>query len=188
MPWQTIWSQKKRWSWAKQVGLWLALIQTPRLPVQNYKRPISNPFSVGWARSWTGCTISKFTGIDNTWQQEQDPNNTIEGNFGFFYANLTMKPHFQDLVFTCTGLLVEYSFLEIGDPATSHPPTALPVLLPASCSVHRGCEALGGSCCPADSGGYQRCCDMTALPTIATTVSPTTLSPTAYKPCLLTCY
>lgn len=125
-----------------------------------------------------------FTGIDNAWRREQDPNNTIEGNFGFFYADLTMKPHFRDLVFTCPGSSVEYSFLEIGDPATrdpatSRPPTSLPVSSPASCSVHSGCEALGGNCCPTDSGDYLGCCDTTALPTIAMTISPTTLSPTA---------
>lgn len=125
-----------------------------------------------------------FTGIDNAWRREQDPNNTIEGNFGFFYADLTMKPHFRDLVFTCPGSSVEYSFLEIGDPATrdpatSRPPTHGPVSSPASCSSHNGCEALGGNCCPTDAGLYLGCCDATTLPPIATTVSPTTPSPTA---------
>eukprot|EP00934_Nitzschia_sp_Nitz4_P004102 Nitzschia sp. Nitz4//scaffold370_size15137//12376//13898//NITZ4_008897-RA/size15137-snap-gene-0.29-mRNA-1//-1//CDS//3329549580//4092//frame0 len=56
----------------------------------------------GWDYYW-------FTGIDNAWRQEQDPDNTIEGNWGLLYSDLTLKEHFQDFSFECSNG-VEYSF------------------------------------------------------------------------------
>ena len=123
-----------------------------------------------------------FTGIDSAWRQEQDPNNTIEPNWGMLYANLTLKPHFQDLTFTCPGSSVEYSFSEIDwtIPATSTPveaPTTNPApTSQASCSSHYGCKDLGGNCCPTDYGDFLGCCDTTAPQTA--TNSPPTTSPT----------
>ena len=68
-----------------------------------------------------------FTGIDNAWRQEQDENNTIEGNWGLLFADLTLKPWYQDLSFTCSDG-VEYSFAEIDwtIPEVVAPPTISP--------------------------------------------------------------
>jgi exo-beta-1,3-glucanase (GH17 family) len=79
-----------------------------------------------------------FTAIDNSWRREQDPENFVEGNFGFLQGkcderslirlhiflapltsilyeplkdDLTLKPFFKDLTFTCSNG-IEYSFSE----------------------------------------------------------------------------
>ena len=44
-----------------------------------------------------------FTAID------KDPSNSLEDSWGIMYANLTIKPHFENLVFECDDG-VEYSF------------------------------------------------------------------------------
>jgi len=108
----------------------------------------------GWAYYW-------FTAIDNDWRQQQDPNNTIEGNWGFLDANLLLKEHFSDFEFSCPhdgsthsfakvdwtvpDLVVENNAFE-NDPAN------------ASCGLWLGCEALDGDCCPTPSGDYLGCC------------------------------
>jgi exo-beta-1,3-glucanase (GH17 family) len=132
-----------------------------------------------------------FTGIDNAWRKEQDDaEDTVEGSFGFYYADLTIKPHFQDLVFTCPGSSVEYSFAEIDNTPVTLPtndPTALsapsPTISPApvnqaSCAAHRDCDGLEGNCCPTDLGSSLLCCDnnmaspATTVPSMPPTVSP----------------
>jgi exo-beta-1,3-glucanase (GH17 family) len=109
-----------------------------------------------------------FTGIDNAWRLIQDPNNTIEGSWGFLYANLTLKEHFQDLTFTCDHNGVEYSFGEIDWTIPTDFTAAPTVLNPASCSVHRSCSGLFGMCCPTEEGNFLGCCDasITASPSI----------------------
>jgi exo-beta-1,3-glucanase (GH17 family) len=110
-----------------------------------------------------------FTGIDNAWRQEQDANNTVEGNWGIIYANLTVKPWFQDLAFTCSDG-VEYSFAEIDwtIPEIAAPPTISPAptsaLGDAACAAHANCVAVdlvAGNCCPTDGADGIRlgCCD-----------------------------
>eukprot|EP00934_Nitzschia_sp_Nitz4_P001458 Nitzschia sp. Nitz4//scaffold369_size34440//17//1180//NITZ4_007837-RA/size34440-processed-gene-0.20-mRNA-1//-1//CDS//3329549350//1458//frame0 len=93
----------------------------------------------GWDYYW-------FTGIDNSWRQEQDPENTIEGTWGLLYSNLTLKPQFEDLSFECSNG-VEYSFAEVdwSIPGVTAPPVAFD---PASCAAHSDCEGLFGNCCP----------------------------------------
>jgi exo-beta-1,3-glucanase (GH17 family) len=133
-----------------------------------------------------------FTGIDNAWRKEQDDNeDTVEGSFGFYYANLTMKPLFQDLVFTCPGSSVEYSFAENDDTPVTLPtndPTARPAPSPtispspasqASCAANSGCGGLAGNCCPTDLGNFLQCCDSMASPTTTAPSIPPTVSPVA---------
>jgi glucan 1,3-beta-glucosidase len=121
-----------------------------------------------------------FTGIDNDWQQEQDANNTIEGNWGIFYTNFTLKEHFQDLVFTCDNdPSVEYTFSEIDWtlPTITAAPTVTPAPLDqASCAAHSECEGLGGNCCPNDNDEFLGCCDTTGAgesPTVSPSVAST---------------
>lgn len=126
-----------------------------------------------------------FTGIDNAWRREQDRNNTIEGNWGFLYADLTLKPHFHELVFTCSDG-VEYSFAEVNwtIPIVDVDPAPVD---PDDCAAHSACSGLGGKCCPTVEGGYLGCCDNipeppTESPSIGPTFSPTQLfseSPTS---------
>ena len=127
-----------------------------------------------------------FTAIDNAWRQEQDPDNTIEGTWGFMKSDLTLKPHFQNLSFTCSNG-VEYSFGEID--WTIPTVTAAPATVPAeSCQAHSACAHIFGNCCPTDDGWRLSCCDAlptdppvsTPMPTPSPTkfVPPTTASPT----------
>jgi len=130
-----------------------------------------------------------FSGLNNDWRQELDPDNTIEGTWGFLYADLTLKPHFANLAFSCPGSPVEYTFSEIDWTIPTFRPTDPPVASPtaspaptneASCQAHTKCAALSGNCCPTDSGGYLGCCDAspTKSPTQAPTKSPVTQPPT----------
>lgn len=108
-----------------------------------------------------------FTGIDNAWRQIQDPSNTIEGNWGFMYANLTLKEHFQGLSFSC-GNGIEYSFAEV-DWTIPTDITAAPATVdPASCTLHRSCTGLFGMCCPTENGDFLGCCgsSITAAPSV----------------------
>lgn len=82
-----------------------------------------------------------FTGIDNAWRVAQGSNN-IEGNWGFFTANLALKSHFQGLEFDCGGD-TKYSF---GMTDWTVP------LPPESCAAHTLCEGIGGNCCPTNDG------------------------------------
>ena len=136
-----------------------------------------------------------FTSIDNAWRQEQDPLNTIEGNWGFLYANLTLKPHFVNLAFECDDG-IEYSFAEIdwNIPLVTMAPAPLS---PESCQANSGCGDLGltGTCCPTPGGTYLGCCDnnlassptkspLSAPPTInaSPNLSPTMTMDTTYEP------
>jgi hypothetical protein len=103
-----------------------------------------------WSYYW-------FTGIDNAWRLEQDPNNTIEPNWGFFYADLTLKEHFVDFEFQCSDG-VTYSFAEIDFGVSTAFTPAPAVLDPASCQAHSQCAALVGNCCPNDAGDNLGCC------------------------------
>ncbi len=112
-----------------------------------------------------------FTGIDNAWRREQDPENTIEGNWGFMYANRTLKSHFEDFSFQCSNG-VTYSFSEVdwSIPDMTAPPTPLN---PASCAAHSACDGLLGNCCPGDNGLVLLCCDQDISPTAnAPSISP----------------
>jgi glucan 1,3-beta-glucosidase len=108
-----------------------------------------------------------FTGIDNGWRQEQDKNNTIEGNWGFLYANMTLKPHYQNLIFTCPNSLtpnVAYTLSEIDwtVPTVVAPPTISPAPIAAeACQAHAACRDAGlfGNCCPGSNGMVLECCD-----------------------------
>lgn len=122
-----------------------------------------------WAYYW-------FTGIDNSWRQEQDPENTIEGNWGFLYSDLTLKPLYQDLEFQCSDG-VTYSFAEIdwSIPDFTDPPVSAP---PESCLANNGCSGLFGNCCPTDLGDYLGCCDNQPTNPPVTTAEPTTPAPT----------
>jgi hypothetical protein len=131
-----------------------------------------------WAYYW-------FTGIDNAWRQEQDPENTIEGNWGFLYANLTLKPQFEGLEFVCSDL-VTYSFAEIDWSIPEFTP-APATMDPASCQAHGGCSGLFGNCCPDSNGVSLNCCDFSATPPmssppITTTTSPPTIAPAVPPP------
>ena len=130
-----------------------------------------------WAYYW-------FTGIDNAWRQEQDPDNTIEGNWGFFYADLTLKDHFKDFEFTYSDG-VTYSFAELDlNPPTgfTNAPTALD---PASCEADNGCAGLGlwGNCCPNSDGDFLGCCENT---TPAATDEPNASTPLPSDPSVST--
>mmetsp|Transcript_27687 Transcript_27687/g.51959 ORF Transcript_27687/g.51959 Transcript_27687/m.51959 type:complete len:575 (+) Transcript_27687:700-2424(+) len=132
-----------------------------------------------------------FTGIDNAWRQEQDPMNTVEGTFGILYANLTLKPHFQGMFFTCDHNGVTYSMDEIDwtiPERSTPPPTELD---PASCQAYDLCRQadLWGNCCPTPEGLTLGCCEgggsgtttdfnTTTAPTSATTAQQTTDAPT----------
>lgn len=122
-----------------------------------------------WAYYW-------FTGIDNAWRQEQDPGNTIEGNWGFFYADLRLKEHFVDLEFTCSNG-VTYSFAELDFSIPTGFTPAPTKLDPASCQADNGCAGLGlwGNCCPTAEGIFMGCCSNEA-PSV--TDIPATLPPT----------
>ena len=132
-----------------------------------------------------------FTGIDADWRLEQDPNNTLEGSWGILYGNLTLKPHFQDLSFSCSDSSVQYTFSEIDwtIPDYTAPPTISPAPISgASCEAHSECEGLGGNCCPTDNGDYLGCCGSTSpstpmseteTPAVPATASPPTAVPTA---------
>jgi hypothetical protein len=130
-----------------------------------------------WAYYW-------FTGIDNAWRQEQDPDNTIEGNWGFLYSNLTLKSQFQDFEFACSNG-VTYSFGEIDWSIPDYTP-APAALNPASCQAHSGCSGLFGNCCPDNNGVSLNCCGnlsvtsppMTSPPATAAPVRSPTLVPT----------
>lgn len=103
-----------------------------------------------------GWSYYLFSGIDNDWRQVQDPNNTIEGNWGFLGADLTLKSHFVDYEFTCDDG-VTYSFAQVD---WSVPELAAVEIdtTNASCQLWQGCEALGGDCCPTPNGDYLGCC------------------------------
>jgi len=98
-----------------------------------------------------------FTGINNDWRQIQDPENTIEGNWGIWDANLQLKPHFEGFRFTCPSNGVEYSFAEIDWTVERNTPAPAP-LNPASCQAHPQCATLAGNCCPNDGGLSLACC------------------------------
>jgi glucan 1,3-beta-glucosidase len=90
------------------------------------------------ARGWN---YYYFTGIDNAWRQDQNVE-TVEGNWGFFKADLALKSHFKDLVFDCGGD-TQYSFAETD--------WSVPIP-PESCPAHDACAGIGGNCCPTDDG------------------------------------
>jgi hypothetical protein len=130
-----------------------------------------------WAYYW-------FTAIDDSWRLLQDPNNTIEPNWGLMYANLTLKPQFVGLEFNCSDN-VTYSFAEVdwSIPHITAPPTTLNA---ASCQAFSACSGLLGNCCPTDTGQYLGCCgsvpsttgNATAAPNVAPSVTRTPSSVT----------
>lgn len=137
-----------------------------------------------------------FTGIDNDWRQEQDPLNTIEGNWGFLYANLTLKAHFQEYSFSCPNSNVVHDFgaIDWTLPGLTAAPT---VLDPASCAAHPQCQAanLLGNCCPAPNGLVLGCCDTSGVvapppPTLApvttTTTTPSPIRVPTQRPVVVT--
>jgi exo-beta-1,3-glucanase (GH17 family) len=97
-----------------------------------------------------------FTGIDNDWRQEQDPNNTIEGNWGFLEADLTLKSNFVDFTFDCgDGIIHSFGAVDWSVPELA----AVEIDTEnASCGLWLGCEALSGNCCPTPNGDYLGCC------------------------------
>eukprot|EP00531_Pseudo-nitzschia_arenysensis_P009169 CAMPEP_0116147492 /NCGR_PEP_ID=MMETSP0329-20121206/17782_1 /TAXON_ID=697910 /ORGANISM="Pseudo-nitzschia arenysensis, Strain B593" /LENGTH=733 /DNA_ID=CAMNT_0003643421 /DNA_START=138 /DNA_END=2336 /DNA_ORIENTATION=- len=138
----------------------------------------------GWAYYW-------FTAIDNDWRQEQDPDNTIEGNWGFLNANLGLKDHFQGFEFSCpddgSGTIYSFGAVDWSVPELQSEEPISPDM--ASCGMWQGCQALAGDCCPTPAGDFLGCCrsenflgeDSTGQsPTEPTTTTPTkspTISP-----------
>lgn len=129
----------------------------------------------GWAYYW-------FTAIDNDWRQLQDPNNSIEGNWGFLTANLQLKQHFEGFAFDCPNdnSNVQYSFAGIdwSVPALGEEDPVDPAT--ASCGLWRGCEALAGPCCPTLGGDFLGCCreenflgELAAAPSASPTAAAT---------------
>lgn len=81
---------------------------------------------LGWAYFF-------FTGIDSTWRLEQDEEeSSVEGHFGLFYDDLTLKESFQDLVIQCPGSSEEYTIQLKTAPAPA-PTVSTPA--PTSASV-----------------------------------------------------
>ena len=129
----------------------------------------------GWAYYW-------FTAIDNDWRQLQDPENTIEGNWGFLTADLELKEHFVDFQFSCAdGTTFSFGAIDWTLPEL---PTEEPIdPANASCGLWQGCEALAGNCCPTPAGAYLGCCrsenflgpasNTTPMPTSSPTKAPT---------------
>jgi len=107
----------------------------------------------GWAYYW-------FTAIDNDWRQEQDPDNTIEGTWGFLDANLELKDHFVDFEFDCGFDGSRYTFGSINWSVPELQEELDDEIDPsqASCGLWSGCEALAGNCCPTAGGDYLGCC------------------------------
>jgi len=107
-----------------------------------------------------------FTGIDNEWRkQQQDEEGTVEGHFGIFYANLTMKEHFRNLEFSCPGSTTVHSF-EVDESVPTLPPTSAVDATnsgPAACSAHSECADLDGDCCPTANGVNLGCCSETVV-------------------------
>lgn len=134
---------------------------------------------LGWAYYY-------FTGLDNGWRSDQDgQEDTVEAHFGLLNADLTLKSHFQDLVFTCIDSGNEY-IVQLGSsggeptaqvaPAPVPSPVAAPtaadrpsaVASPTTsngavtqCAAYTDCAARGlaGQCCPTVDGVYLACCD-----------------------------
>ena len=144
----------------------------------------------GWAYYW-------FTAIDNDWRQEQDPDNTIEGNWGFLDANLGLKDHFQGVEFSCpndgSGTIYSFGAVDWSVPELQSEDPINPDM--AACGMWQGCQALAGDCCPTPGGDFLGCCrsenflgddstptePLTTTPTKSPTISPiaaATLSPT----------
>jgi len=104
----------------------------------------------GWAYYW-------FTAIDNDWRQEQDPDNTIEGNWGFLGANLELKDHFVGYEFPCPdGSIYSFGGIDWSIPELLSDDPIDPAT--ASCGLWQGCELLAGDCCPTPNGDYLGCC------------------------------
>ena len=132
----------------------------------------------GWAYYW-------FTAIDNDWRQLQDPENTIEGNWGFLTADLELKEHFVDFQFSCEdGTTFSFGAIDWTIPEL---PTEEPIdPANASCGLWQGCEALAGNCCPTPAGAYLGCCrsenflgpasNPTPMPTSSPTKAPTQIT------------
>ena len=132
-----------------------------------------------------GWSYFYFTGIDNAWRQEQDPLNTIEGNWGIWDSNLQLKSHFSGFSFSCPSEndSIIYSFDEIDwtVPLLTVPPTTSPApITSTSCQAHVGCQELAGNCCPADNGAFLACCNSAELSSAEPTpVSLPTTPPTS---------
>ncbi len=136
-----------------------------------------------------------FTAIDNDWRQEQDPDNTIEGNWGFLDSNLGLKDHFQGVEFSCPngdGTIYSFGAVDWSVPELQAEDPINPDM--ASCAMWQGCQALVGDCCPTPGGDFLGCCRSenflgddstgqlpTESPTKASTTPPTaaqTVAPT----------
>lgn len=112
----------------------------------------------GWPYYW-------FTAIDNDWRQEQDPDNTIEGNWGFLTAGLELKEHLRGYGFSCgdgdDGNYYSFGSVDWTIPELEGDETMFGENLGdgnASCVLWEGCEELAGDCCPTSGGGYLGCC------------------------------
>jgi len=104
----------------------------------------------GWANYF-------FTAIDNDWRQEQDPDNTIEGNWGFLAADLKLKDHFAGFEFECPdGSAHSFGAVDWTVPELAPEDPADPSR--ASCGLWSGCESLVGDCCPTPTGEFLGCC------------------------------
>lgn len=155
------------------------------------------------------CTVDRqlhwkyfwFGAFDTVWRiQQEEEDDTVEGHFGLFYTNMTLKPGLQQ-PFSCDGSDVEYAFVLDGPMNTSAPaaapqpapaatPTAQPdattptessqpteALTPASCASNPQCDALGliDDCCPTVDGIFLGCCEdiPTPSPDAASSSYPT---------------
>ena len=127
----------------------------------------------GWSYFW-------FTGFDNDWRVAQsiaegEDGNTVEGQFGLFYSNRTLKEHFQSLDFSCPfpASGVRYYFDVNSTLPTTQAPASTSTEFPSSAPTS---STEFPSSAPTSS---------TAQPTAAVTVAPTeapTEKPTTAMP------
>mmetsp|Transcript_19700 Transcript_19700/g.41484 ORF Transcript_19700/g.41484 Transcript_19700/m.41484 type:complete len:649 (+) Transcript_19700:199-2145(+) len=121
---------------------------------QNQQRYMAESFCYVRDQGWEYYV---FTGIDNAWRQLQDPDNTIEGNWGFLDSDLKLKDHFVGFEFSCPDG-TRYTFAGVDwsvPPLLEKEPVATNN---ASCKLWDTCQELAGDCCPTPNGNYLGCC------------------------------
>jgi glucan 1,3-beta-glucosidase len=159
------------------------------------------------------CTVDRqekwkyfwFGAFDTAWRiQQEGDDESVEGHFGIWYANMTMKEHFAKMRFTCNGGSDEVYAFALDAPATGptaappSSPTAVqanptaaprvveptlspkptPALTPASCASNPQCKDLGltGECCPTVDDIFLVCCENIPTQSPNATTSPAAIT------------